>query len=93
MTRDVALIMAGGTGGHVFPALATTRVLQRRGYRIVWLDEDYSQTVIGRNQRDYVWIMAREPTIPDAGYRKIVAFLGEQGYDTSKIQKVPQRWD
>jgi hypothetical protein len=36
---------------------------------------------------------AREPTIPDADYRKIVAFLGEQGYDTSKIQKVPQRWD
>ncbi|MDQ1309944.1 MAG: UDP-N-acetylglucosamine--N-acetylmuramyl-(pentapeptide) pyrophosphoryl-undecaprenol, partial [Pseudomonadota bacterium] len=37
MTRDVALIMAGGTGGHVFPALATARVLRRRGYDIVWL--------------------------------------------------------
>jgi len=36
MTR-VALVMAGGTGGHVFPALATARVLQRRGYEIVWL--------------------------------------------------------
>jgi apolipoprotein D and lipocalin family protein len=62
-------------------------------YRIVWLDEGYSQTVIGRNQRDYVWIMAREPTIPEADYREIVAFLGEQGYDTTKIQKVPQQWD
>jgi UDP-N-acetylglucosamine--N-acetylmuramyl-(pentapeptide) pyrophosphoryl-undecaprenol N-acetylglucosamine transferase len=37
MTRDVALVMAGGTGGHVFPALATARVLQRRGFDIVWL--------------------------------------------------------
>jgi len=35
--RRVALIMAGGTGGHVFPALATARVLQRRGFDIVWL--------------------------------------------------------
>jgi UDP-N-acetylglucosamine--N-acetylmuramyl-(pentapeptide) pyrophosphoryl-undecaprenol N-acetylglucosamine transferase len=37
MKRPVALIMAGGTGGHVFPALATARVLQQRGFDIVWL--------------------------------------------------------
>jgi UDP-N-acetylglucosamine--N-acetylmuramyl-(pentapeptide) pyrophosphoryl-undecaprenol N-acetylglucosamine transferase len=37
MSRAVALIMAGGTGGHVFPALATARVLRRRGFDIVWL--------------------------------------------------------
>jgi hypothetical protein len=35
----------------------------------------------------------REPTIPEANFREIVAFLGAQGYDTSKIRKVPQRWD
>jgi UDP-N-acetylglucosamine--N-acetylmuramyl-(pentapeptide) pyrophosphoryl-undecaprenol N-acetylglucosamine transferase len=37
MTRHTAMVMAGGTGGHVFPALATARVLQRRGYDVVWL--------------------------------------------------------
>ncbi len=31
------LIMAGGTGGHVFPALATARKLQQKGGEIVWL--------------------------------------------------------
>ncbi|MGA1731138.1 MAG: UDP-N-acetylglucosamine--N-acetylmuramyl-(pentapeptide) pyrophosphoryl-undecaprenol N-acetylglucosamine transferase, partial [Steroidobacteraceae bacterium] len=31
------LIMAGGTGGHVFPALAVARVLRSLGHRVVWL--------------------------------------------------------
>lgn len=62
-------------------------------YRIVYLNDDYSQTVIGREKRDYVWIMARTATIPDADYDSLVALLAAQGYDTSKIQKVPQRWN
>jgi UDP-N-acetylglucosamine--N-acetylmuramyl-(pentapeptide) pyrophosphoryl-undecaprenol N-acetylglucosamine transferase len=31
------LMMAGGTGGHVFPALATARALQQRGHEVHWL--------------------------------------------------------
>jgi apolipoprotein D and lipocalin family protein len=61
-------------------------------YRIVYLDPDYTHTAIGRNRRDYVWIMARTPAMPDAAYEAIVRRLGEQGYDTSLIRKVPQRW-
>ena len=61
-------------------------------YRIVYLDDDYTQTVIGRQKRDYVWIMARTPEIPDADYEKIVDYVGSIGYDVSKIQRVPQSW-
>ena len=37
MKRGTVLIMAGGTGGHVFPALAAARVLRERGYEPMWL--------------------------------------------------------
>ncbi|HEY1026392.1 MAG TPA: undecaprenyldiphospho-muramoylpentapeptide beta-N-acetylglucosaminyltransferase [Pseudomonas sp.] len=35
--RGNVLIMAGGTGGHVFPALACAREFQARGYSVHWL--------------------------------------------------------
>ena len=62
-------------------------------YRIVYLAPDYSQTVIAREKRDYVWIMARTPQIPEADYQRLVALAVSLGYDAAKIRKVPQRWN
>src|SRR5487761_2207354 len=31
------LIMAGGTGGHIFPALAVADVLRAQGWKVVWM--------------------------------------------------------
>jgi apolipoprotein D and lipocalin family protein len=58
-------------------------------YRVIYLTEDYSQTVIGRSKRDYVWIMARRPSIPEEDYNYILQFLREQGYTLDKLRKVP----
>ena len=61
-------------------------------YRITYLNDDYSQTIISREKRDYVWIMARTPLIPEAAYQALLSILREQGYDLKKVRKVPQRW-
>ena len=37
MTQKCALVMAGGTGGHIFPGLAVAESLRERGWRVHWL--------------------------------------------------------
>ncbi len=37
MSSRVILIMAGGTGGHIFPALAVADHLRQQGWNVVWL--------------------------------------------------------
>jgi UDP-N-acetylglucosamine--N-acetylmuramyl-(pentapeptide) pyrophosphoryl-undecaprenol N-acetylglucosamine transferase len=37
MTQKCALIMAGGTGGHIFPGLAVAQALRDKGWRVHWL--------------------------------------------------------
>ncbi len=59
-------------------------------YRISYLSPDYTETVVTREKRDYVWIMARTPTIPEADLARLTDFVGSQGYDIAKLQRVPQ---
>ena len=61
-------------------------------YRIVYLDDDYKTTIIGRQKRDFVWIMARTPVISDIEYEQLVSYVASIGYDTSKLRRVPQQW-
>jgi UDP-N-acetylglucosamine--N-acetylmuramyl-(pentapeptide) pyrophosphoryl-undecaprenol N-acetylglucosamine transferase len=37
MNRPCALVMAGGTGGHIFPGLAVAQALRDKGWRVHWL--------------------------------------------------------
>ncbi len=37
MTQKCALVMAGGTGGHIFPGLAVAEALREAGWRVHWL--------------------------------------------------------
>ena len=61
-------------------------------YVITHLESDYGAVIVGRSKRDYVWIMARTPTIPDAQYKTLEAKVAALGYATKDLRKVPQQW-
>ena len=58
-------------------------------YVIVDLAPDYSRTIIGRSKRDYVWLMARTPQLPEPELQAAIVRIKALGYDTSKLRMVP----
>jgi apolipoprotein D and lipocalin family protein len=61
-------------------------------YLIAHVDAAYTETIIARSRRDYVWIMARTPQLPEADFERLARKVADLGYDVSKLERVPQRW-
>lgn len=61
-------------------------------YLVVDLDPSYQVTVIGRSARDYVWVMARSPTLPESEWARVTEVVRTAGYDPARLRRVPQRW-
>jgi apolipoprotein D and lipocalin family protein len=55
-------------------------------YRIAYVDPDYRYTIVARNKRDYLWLMARSPNIDKARLEQLIEFAVARGYERSKIQ-------
>lgn len=64
----------------------------KAAYLIVYLDEGYQQTIIGVPNRKYIWIMSRDPDLSDADYQALLDRAARVGYDSGKVERVPQRW-
>ena len=61
-------------------------------YLVGWIKPDYSQVMVVRDARDYLWYMARTPDVPETDYQGMLARARAMGYDTGRVVRAPQRW-
>ncbi|KAL7568532.1 hypothetical protein ACA910_002647 [Epithemia clementina (nom. ined.)] len=62
-------------------------------FLILEVDEQYSYTIIGYPSRDYCWIMARKPKLPQETYDMLIKRLTEKHkYSLDGLRLVPQAW-
>lgn len=55
------------------------------GYNVIALGEDYQYALVAGKNLDYLWILAREKTIPEEIKINYLKIAQEVGYDTSRL--------
>jgi len=54
-------------------------------YTVLTLDADYRYALIGGKDRQYLWILSRTPSIPEALKREYLDLAESLGFDTAKL--------
>jgi apolipoprotein D and lipocalin family protein len=59
-------------------------------YWILELGKDYEYVLVGEPAREYLWILSRTATLPEATTQALLARAKELGYDLTNIYFTPQ---
>ena len=63
-----------------------TRLFNVKGdYNIIKLDDLYDFVIVGTKDRSSLWIMSRNPTMPEEVLEEYIAFAQQLGYPTDKL--------
>lgn len=101
-TESGALDEAGGHATPQDPTNAKLRVsflpaalrwlpFARGDYWVLALDADYRWAMVGAPGRDFLWILSRQPTLPEDELGTLLGQAREMGFPADKVVRTPQR--
>ena len=61
------------------------------GYNVLVLDKEYDHALVSGPNRDYLWILARTPTLPEATYQALVQQAKAMGFASEQLLRVEHR--
>lgn len=59
-------------------------------YWIVALDPGYQLAVVGSPDRDYLWVLSRDPAPPEADVTRMIEIARGQGFDVTRLERTTQ---
>ena len=104
-TRDVALGQARPRGaarieaGQLKPASLAVSFLPPAlrwlpvgwgDYDVVYMAPDAKLVVVSESTQRYLWVLARERSLPEARWNELQAWLTQAGFDVDKLRREPQ---
>lgn len=60
-------------------------------YRVLELDSNYRWAVVASRGGKWVWILARETSLPPSTYRELQQRIAARGLDAEKLKRIPHR--
>jgi len=73
------------------PAWLRWTGIGRGDYWVLYLSPDYRVAIVGEPSREYLWILARTPTLPDAEYQALMPKVRAAGYDPERLRRASAR--
>lgn len=64
---------------RIFPGLA------KGDYWVLYVDDDYQTALVGNPNREYLWLLSRQPVVPDATRMHLLELAHERGYQTDDL--------
>jgi apolipoprotein D and lipocalin family protein len=73
------------------PAWLRWTGIGRGDYWVLYLSADYRMAVVGEPSREFLWILARTPTLSEHDYAALLPQIRAAGYDPGRLKRAPPR--